>query len=504
MNTSVKKPAVIFAIAMGALGLFAGYFANKQTPGEINPEAVPLVLKPEKRSSNTPLPEEKVSPTSLPQVHSEETLETLIAQGENASYAGLALWLIDASEPDIAAYWESRKSGKLSGDIKRLIFHNWTRLDPQAAITAVAGTSDAMTPWWTWAAHDPRAALAAAGPDQMKSVANGIGQLQPEWLREHFDLIPEEVRSDALNGLMNWKEDSDHVATLDFLKEHGIGFHTNLFKTLARKDPWAAYDWLEKNDKLDSRDNGPVDVLLAAMKSGQPDDLERLAAMTPPGALQRKIEDALFESLLATDPEAALIRAKSTDAPLIAARRLAKIGTSLLASDPGKAFGIGTDIIAASPDQVAPKKQIETDRGSTSWGAEDSAAMTFMESLLVKDPERTLEMTTTGNQTVTQTFRELSGKWAERNLVEFTEWVNRQPAGPVRNAAASSVVNQLSNQGHFQEAAEWAMSGDPGSLYSLAWQWGRSNRTEANAWLESADLQDSVKGNLRNYINRNE
>lgn len=125
-----------------------------------------------------------------------------------------------------------------------------------------------------------------------------------------------------------------------------------------------------------------------------------------------------------------------------------------------------------------------------------------MESLLIKDPGRTLEMTTIGQETASKPFQELAEKWAERDLVAFTEWVNRQPASPIRSAAAGQVVNQLTSQGHFQEAAEWAISGDKEDLYNLAEQWARSNRVEASGWLDAADLPESEKGQLRTIINR--
>ena len=127
-----------------------------------------------------------------------------------------------------------------------------------------------------------------------------------------------------------------------------------------------------------------------------------------------------------------------------------------------------------------------------------------MQSLLYKDPERILKMTTAGNQTVTNIFGNFPGNGRKRDLVAYTDWVNRQVDTRIRDAAADHVVRQLSSQGHFHEAAEWAMSGAKNNLYSLAWQWGRSNRGEANAWLESAELQESMKNNLRNVINRNE
>lgn len=504
----MNKTSATVTVVMCALGLAAGYATNRQVPGGEKSANAAAVAKPAKQDFSQTTAAEKTQTIHLPSIRSDETLESLIAQGGNVTYAGLALWLVDASGPEIAAYWESHRNNSLNGDsngdLRRLIFYNWTRLDPQAAISAAAGTQWASAPWSAWGAVDPPAALAAAGPEQMKSVAGGIGQMQPEWLREHFDQIPEEARRNALNGLMTWKEDSDHVARLDFLMAQGMGFNPAAFKTLARKDPWAAYEWLEKNDKLDAREGGTMDVLLTTMKDAHPEDLERLAATIPSGALQQKVEDAILENLLATDPAAALARAKSTDAPLIAAKRLAIIGNSLLASDPEKAFGIGADILAASPFQLAPERRIEIGNDSSSWGASDYTAQTFMESLLIKDPGRTLDMTTVGQETASKPFQELAGKWAERDLVSFTEWVNRQPASQIRSAAAGQVANQLTSQGHFQEAAEWAISGDKGNLYNLAWRWARSNRAEASGWLDTADLPESEKGKLRNIINRQE
>lgn len=501
-----KTPATI-SLVMCVLGLLVGFNAKRQISGTIKAKDAVSASKPERQSSREPTARGNAVATPLPKIHSEETLETMIAQGESATYAGLALWMLDASGPDIAAYWEFRKNGKLDGDMKRLLFINWTRLDPQAAIASTAGTKDATIPWWAWASHDPQAALSAADPDRLKDVARGIGEFQPEWLREHFDLIPEEAQREALNGLMTWKEDGDHVATLDFLKKHGIDFHSNLFRTLARKDPWAAYDWLQKNDKLNPGEYGPIDILLDTMKSTHPDDLERLAAMTPSGALKRKMEDAIFNNLLLNDPEAALAKAKATDAPLVAAGRLGQIGLSLLGSDPEKAFGIGADILAVSPESLAPEMRIENNGNSSSWNGDKSTAEKFLSSLLLKDPARTLELTTTGSEAVSKPFRELSEEWAERDLTAYTNWVNRQTDPRIQDAAAGQVVRQLATQGHFQEAVQWALGGEAPErryLSSLTRQWARSDRGEASVWLESADLPEAMKGKLRNLINSNE
>jgi len=191
----VKKTPATIILGMCASGLLAGYAANRQTSGAARAEGAASVSKVGIRTSRKTAAERSSVAALLSKIHSVESLETMTAQGENATYAGLALWLVDASEQDIAAYWEGRKNGKLNGAMKSLIFYNWTRLDPQSAIAAVAGTDNATTPWAAWASQDPQAALSAAtaagmGAKQISAIANNIGQFQPEWLREHFDRIP--------------------------------------------------------------------------------------------------------------------------------------------------------------------------------------------------------------------------------------------------------------------------------------------------------------------------
>jgi hypothetical protein len=500
----MHKPYAFITIIASAAGLCSGYLANHRVSS--GAATAPAAGKPHSRSPRNG--ETSTNPSSqTATLRSNETLETLIAQGEEASYATLALWLLDADAADIEAYWDCRKDGKMDGDKKRLLFIHWTRLAPQVAIAAAAKTKDQGIAWWAWAAHEPQQALSMVGSDRIKDVARGIGEFHPKWLRDHFELIPEAARTSALDGLATWKEDEDHVATLDFFKEHGSYFPSHLCRTLAMKDPWAAYDWLQKTNKLNT--GRPMDVLLETMRSSHPEDLARLEAMTPPGALKRKIEDALFTNLITTNPKAALEQARASDTPFLAAKRLAKIGSTLLTSDPEQAFELGAEILAANPAKLAPAMQVQTDGQRRNWGPdeEENAAANFMKSLLARDPERTLGIVTAGQESVTQAFHQLAAEWADQDLPAYLEWVNRQESPAIRNEAATHVVQQFASQGHYQEAAEWAISAkilDHRSLYFLAGQWKQRDPAGAVAWLQTVDLPESVKRDLRTIISPQE
>lgn len=117
----------------------------------------------------------------IPHRKSEDTVETLLAADPQSLYARLAAWIIDATEEEIAAYWNGYKDGKRTSDITELVFIHWTRLNPRGAIAAVAGSEDEDHAWWAWAAHDPKGALAAV------LAAQHLGQLGMKLLRSDPD-----------------------------------------------------------------------------------------------------------------------------------------------------------------------------------------------------------------------------------------------------------------------------------------------------------------------------
>ncbi len=446
---------------------------------------------------------------AIPRLVTSETGESLLAQGEAVTYAGLALWMLDAEAGEIADYWARCPQDGLSDDIKRLIFINWTRLDPMSAIAATQGKEEWTRVWWAWAASDPTAALSAAGPEQFGRVAKGIGEFHPAWLLDHFSDIPDDAKGEALHGLTTWKENADPEGTLDFLEEKGRGFQSHIFKAFALKDPWGAFDWLEKNDKLEvsrySGHEGPVEILIREMNAAHPDDLERMAAMMPAGKVKRVMEDAVFEKQVETDPEKALETARNTDAPLVAAKRLAMIGAGLLTSDPDKAFDIAADILAKSPNRLSPSRVIDSANGRRSSDESDGEAQEFFNELVANDPERTLDMAAVALQDAQgASFYKLTNTWAENDLGSYAEWVNKQSSPEVRKTAIHTMVGQLMNRGSHREAADWAIaSPDPSmSLFQLAYSWGRTDPTLAEEWFQEANLTDEDRQKYIQLIKR--
>jgi hypothetical protein len=451
--------------------------------------------------------------TTLPEIsttRSTDSVSSILSLDPAKNYARIALWTATASEADLSAYWAGYKGGKRSVDVTDLIFLNWTRKNPQAAVAAVAGTGDDRYAWWSWASNDPQAALAAslaAGKGQQEQVACGIGDFNPDWLRAHLSQIPEEFRDDAFNRMKNWPDSQNPLESLNFMKENGMGFDAETFKSLVRKDPWIALDWMKENPGLGqdrfSRNSVTVSSLVSVLSQERPEDLDRIASQTPPGETKRLMDQAIFDRLLEIDPAAALEQARKNEAPLIAAQRMGKVGLSLVATDPEQAFRIAGEILRASPAQLDILQKIEYANGST-WSAEAGAATELMNALFSKDREQVLELmaATSGDQVMPEILNDFSGKWAESDLVGFTEWANRQ-TGTLHGVAARQISNKLAAQGSYLEAIEWAGSSTLGpdrAYSSVLYQWNKADAAAAAAWVENSNLTAGQKEKYRSLL----
>lgn len=512
----MKDIRAFLLLGLGALGLLCGYAGNRLLNGRTSPASLSAPAQTARASGSAVDSADARQPKSMlppvAKIRSTDTLESLATADAESLYGRLAAWLMDASEPEIAEYWASVKDKPRTNDITDLIFVHWTRLDPQAAIAAVAGTGSEHYAWWAWSCHDPEGALAAAiaaNPDRVNNVAWGIGEFHPEWLLKHFDEIPESGRRNAISGLTKWDDAEKPLEVLNFLKQHGGEFNPAIFKTLVRKDPWAAIDWMRDNKDMILRNYGSEEsenkMLVETLAESRPDALERLAAQTPSGELKRRMEAALFGKLLETDPAAALEQANATQAPVIAAQRLAAVGIHQLEGDPDQAFDIARKMFSSNPACLRQRTVIQGPNGdrSTSFGHNEDVSE-FVTALMAKDPARVMDMLPPPTAEFAADFSSLASNWADQDLAAYSDWVKQQKDPAVRDSATLPVVHELMQSQQFAEAAEWAMGSAAAKPYltDLFREWQRSNPDEARQWLESADLPAEDKArHLQNLKN---
>lgn len=516
----VKRNPLLLLLGLSAAGLATGYVAKRLAGPAATVLAASDASSPDGASdkrgtaaSASPATAAVLKSVRQSTIRSTDTLETAKTLEGPDAYHRLALWMVDATEPEIAAYWQHyRQQKNRSNDVTDLIFINWTRIDPRAATTAAKGTGDEHYAWWAWACHDPKTALETAiaeNPDRVNNVTWGIGEFHKDWLREHFDELPEGARNNALQGMAKWDDGEDPAATLDFLKEKGYGFHPGIFNVLIRKDPWAAYDWIEENgSKVRSQYGGSFDAMATFVETvGEqyPDVLKRIADQAPSGEMKRKLEAVLFANLLKTDPEAAIAQAEETKAPVIAAQRLAVAGLSLVQKEPERAFELAQKIFEVNPDAMRGMTMIEYAGGSSGWGVGDQQVNELLDALLVRNPARLMELKFAEEKghMLHSPLAQLAGKWAEQDINAMSEWVKRQEDPKVREPATSVIVLKLSNERQYEDAAGWALSLGESKIAQVEGvlaRWKQSNPDDALQWLENSQLPEADLNQIKTSL----
>lgn len=490
-------------------GLSAGFVIRRAIPHGVaqNPISVPSTRQggPVTTESTTESPSAKKF--EIP--HSTDTQETLIALDDAALYARLALWLSDASEADIAVFLERySKKDSASDDITKLIFINWTRLNPRGALAAV-GEDFEYEIWNAWACNSPQAAFAAAlqgNEDILETVIDAIGEHHPEWLRDHFQELPANSRENAAYAMAQLEHDSDPLKTLQFLEENHQDVEPNTLKALAREDPWAAFDWAKNAGIFYRESNGTfsecMDAIVETLAAERPDDLARMAAQASSGDLKLKLEAAQFTNLLKSDPAAALAQAEATTITRTAAERYAAIGSDLVQKDPTQAYQIAAKLLEVCPDPMNFGAKVETPNDTDSVEISISGVDVFLESLMAKGPEKLLALCTAPTESgeVSATFERLAGEWAEKDLSAYAAWVNQQTLPAVREGGALLVISALRDEGHYEEALDWAMNMDNSSsdrTGSTFGYWYRADSTSAMQWLDASNLPADRKAEMK-------
>jgi len=473
-----------------AAGLFSGYGGRSLTCGSCAGISGPLVG--DRRNAK---------PKTVGFSPSQDTLETLANLDDKSLYVRLARWMATASRQEIAAYWEiHRRKDPRDHAISELILINWTRLDPQAAIVSATTTHDGSMAREAWACTDPQAALAAAiaaDPECLTLVARAIGKYHPEWLRVHFELFPESVRADLLKGT-NWSDDANPLEALEFLRTNHQRINQEMLGTLIRKDPWSAYAWFRQNrmalKQCFQLHDWAMDYFAKTMGEWQPEALADIARQTSAGEFKRRMETALFDNLLRTNPQLAIEQAKAETAPRIAAERLAAVGLSLIHSDPAAAIEMVKLLvpICGSPELRLPD-------GTVSQGSFATGVYQLVDQLVVSKPEEMIALAIShggvSNDGIIG-FSNIAQRWAQEDLMVFADWVNQQSDPAVQAAAANEVISRLQYKKQYAAATEWVMSSETSQtrhLESFLRAWREDAPEDALQWLESTNLSPDKK-----------
>lgn len=484
-----------------ALG-FAGGFAARQQQGLSSLAETPSQPKKEK-------PKPAITDPSLPK--STDTVATLTAiTGSDARYDRLALWLLDASEAEIAEYWDtSLKADGIDADTAGLLFFHWTRQDARAALAAAKGTAHEQAAWWAWAIHDPDGALAAIPAPDKELTSSVIWSL----INFHPDLALKVVEDPALRPFANVVTLADKVAKQDpeaaiaLLAKHHWPDPSGPIRQWARDDPRAALDWLNANSP--GNDKRLREAFLETVTRGDPDGLSALAAAAPPGEMKWQLEAAAFRHSLEADPAAALEAARATDSPQLAAERLALVGKKMVEADPQAALGMLAELLEKFPDAASRRL-----RGATPGGGYEriDEVYEFVDALADWNPRATFEAADAAQGARVPTSRDDSDLrgiaawgWAAHDLPGFTAWVDAEARPDLRDSGNRTIASQLSQLERYPEAmARIANLTDPrlrrSSTSDFFNAWRNRDAEAAVRWFEAASLPDEIRKELERFL----
>ena len=496
-------------LGIGLMSISVGYIARKQLtagdvenipPAKARTESAKFHAKARGGAKSEHRSKAVLSSIKSPSAKSQDTLADVMALDQDERYGRLALWLLDASEQDIEAYWKHHlETDGHTRIITDLIMINWTRVNPQAATAAVDGTSYQRFAWWAWTCSDPQAAMKAAeerNKGMMFHVMWGVAEFHPKWYRENFDKIPAASRGHGMGGFLKWGETDDAVATMEFLKQQGRQPSAGLLRNFIKQDPWAAYKWHEKRSETMRSEQhiASMKPVFTTLAQYHPAVLEQLITMEPSGLRKRLMEGAAFDHLLKIDPAAALERARVTASPWISQKRMAAVALRLTRQDMDKSLEIAGELFtnpAYSPHRVS---EVEYPDGSWSSRQSNKEAEHLIKVLVSREPERLMEMDFGERQ---KSLRHQVHKvWSSYDVSGYAQWLLDQKNPQVVETGAPFVSKELRNMQRYDEAADWALgSGAERSRHmgAVLRDWRRADVDGARAWLESIDLPNQER-----------
>ena len=500
---SLVKRVIAFVLSAALLGFLAGAVARKVGPGD------PPANRPGDASLQV-RQEKNPSADDSSKLQSSETLESLATFPSSQLYDSLALWLVDANEPEIAEFWVrySKRSNR-TNDLTKLIFINWTLRDPEAAIAAVAGTNFAWYPWYAWTCHEPEKALGeclARFPGHEKSspllsVIWALGEFHQAWLREHLDDLPESwMRKRAIQAYRKSVDVEDPRESIAFKKMQRLHIGKKDLHALSRENP------IEADHRADSPHSSYLSKdLVNDLLEKDPTLLEALIAETRSPEAKVPLLLKRFENHLAKDPESAQEALRDMPASWLKQDCLAALGKHYLKDDPQKAIDLTLEFLSVYEGDRNRHFTIEYGENSRSEtiGRSESAKIDLLGDVVAHHPHALMDAAVAKSGTDENLIRKVGSGWAQNDLTGFSDWVLAQGDSQIRSQGIDVVANNHQGQNRYLEAMKWTESHKAdvpnrgfriSNLYSY---WVQIYPEEAKQWRENATVDEATEARLK-------
>lgn len=492
----LRRPALL--VGLLAVGLLAG---RTLKPQPSNPTSVASQNLQENRpGASHATRSDQRAPTVPLNLHSTHTLADLLALPQDELYEALAVWLVDASTDEMAAYWNATKNDKNASDkIRDLLFVRWTLTDPLGAIEAAADTQASHIPWWAWAKNNPSAAFEYAmthDRSQVEVVLRSIGQSDPKRALKLLNDHPDLPQTTGLSGILFGLTRDDPEAAVKLAIQNPNQYDHRPLQAWIRDDPHAAFDWYQANRASNSPFSSLWDrELIKTLSTESPELLAEFASKLPHGALRRQFESAAFDNLIKNNPAKALEQARNNPSPVLATEQLTKIASNLASDDPQQTRSLLTEILGKNPNFLQRETHTYYPNGSSTDGGDIADGRLLIQNLLNIDPQGTFQQLVDAgpSESLNPTTHQAASLWIQKDPEAFADWTAAQSNDRIRNQGYELLIAQLAESNNFESAIQYAGNLDEtmrdSQTFRILSKWQSHYPAAATKWSEANRIE---------------
>lgn len=406
------------------------------------------------------------------------------------------------TDPEAAKAAVAGLSGQIGDQARQALVNSLAEEDPAGAwnyakqLTFASDNDPRPQLIGRWAQSDPRAALDAAMTIEQSGKRNqAVGSAVATWGNSDFDAAlsyARAVNDDGMRGeilkSLSQQGHGDPKKMLDVVLESmppGEAFTQavgSIFGTWANNSPKeaaAAVANLPTGKAL----NTAVQRLASSWIStgGQPDEVFKWARTLPQGEAQNTAYTAVFDRWSQDDPKAAI---------------------EALGNVAGSARENIVGSIADNWAENAPDDVIRWANSSLADAGERTEAVTRAISKMTDaSPEKAAAAVAALPQDQrSKAMESLVRTWSSRDMSAAGQWLDKQPAGPAKDASLRTFANQMADDDP-QSAMAWANNISDArekqrAMEQVARQWVRSEPEAARAWISNSSLPPDVRERL--------
>ncbi len=420
----------------------------------------------------------------------------------------MAVYLQTASSADLeAVIARCREEQIYDLSLTDQVWMRWVEIDRDAAFKSDAGGTAV---WWAWAKLDPKAAVAAAAqakPANLQEVIRSIGQGDHSAAIQLLSEYPAADTPLVWEGILNGLSKTDRGAAAALALEKNLKLDVYVGGWVAR-EPEQAMAWVRGlEDPIQHR--RVLDLAVKELIASDPAAGLREIATLPAGRSRTERTAEAIAALSRSDPAAARAAADALPNPADRQRARIDLAETLAARDPAAALSIVVGLSWSAPSSLLSwtyEGEHGRSNGSTSSSAADSQGI---RQLMQTSPEATASALAALPPERKAPLNQAIQQWAGQQPEAASQWVNGQPAGPVKDEAIQGLtvwLTQLSPEPDYEAALAWsAAASTPDQQYSIIqsalWRWKEQDWKAARAAVDRLPLAPEKREQLLQSFN---